>query len=234
MRVWVRVTLTASEGEYSVFDRAEDPEDHAEGRHGWRDSWVEGSPASPPSQSKGLCILSEKISGDTVCQIWLRIVTVCYGLDTTRPKPPKRKRQASDVPVAPTKAPTLTLASNMNKWGSHFFLLAPTSPTPRVSEWGSTCHHPRGPLPRPKSELEGSLFSCCHHHLFALRAPCPWPLHAMSTPPACCISPAPVCWVNAPARCISALAPARCVDARASARCVSAPAPVNCVDTSPV
>ena len=80
----MRVTLTASEGEYSVFDRAEDPEDRAEGRHGWADSWVEGSPASPPSQSKGLRILREK----NIRQIWLRTVTVsvCYGLDTTRPK----------------------------------------------------------------------------------------------------------------------------------------------------
>ena len=49
----MRVTLTTSEGEDAIFDRAED-------RHGWEDSWVEGSPASRPSQSKGLRILREK------------------------------------------------------------------------------------------------------------------------------------------------------------------------------
>ena len=105
-----------------------------------------------------------------------------------------RDYRVTKVPHVRTQA---TLASNTSKWGSHLFLLSPTSPSPQTRVL-------RFPLPCSKSESE-SLFSPCTLYLR------PWSCinSPARQPPS---PPAPVLGRRS-ARCISAPDPARWFDA---------------------
>jgi hypothetical protein len=84
-----------------------------------------------------------------------------------------------------------------------------------------------------RASQRGFFFSCCH-----LPSPCEHPCPPSTPPvpacwvdtPACWVSPTHVCWINAPAHCVSVPAPVCCVDASGPVRRANAPASVHRID----